>query len=463
MRLDRRLREFWTLLSAAPDSAFNWKAYVTRYPDLRQNGIRRRRDAVEHWVKYGAAEGRVAARVSYEPGALMCASFHSIFLRATGNIVCWDNAGSDTVLQSFDERIHYGRDVYLGEPFNSVRRKLDQGRMPFEVCQRCIVLRSRTPGSAFQAGRRVVEVFQVEPSYKCTLDCPACVRLDQRRLAPPKNLEPEVLRKILMDLADSRIVVRAFDFQGLGEPLLNPKLWGLTRIARDIFPTASIAVTTNAHGAARETVLVSGIDEIVCSIDGVSQETFEPYRIHGNFELAYGFMKDVKRLSVSRGGRLKVIWKYVLFEHNSSPEDLERAQTLAAEAGVDELVFVFTRSGPRSARVQNVAQMSLSASSVRVSFRRYEPDVTDLFKRLEEARFALGHGARDKACEIAGGVLTQLRLFFPESRFLTPMHRTLIEQLQAIGPDLEGVQREQLNELCGVLGMTASDQGSRIL
>ena len=412
--LGRQLLDLWTQLRAAPPPAFDWRIYLSRYPDLRKAGIDNRRKAIVHWARYGAGEGRAGGKGDPTGEGLVCSSVNSVFLRATGALVCWDNAGSDTVLQPFDTSVDYGKDVCLGEPFNAVRRRLAAGQLPFDVCRRCIVLRSRTSNSPPDLRGRVLDVFQVEPSYKCTLDCPGCVPLDLRNLSPPRDLEPEKLRKILRDLVRSRILVKAFDFQGLGEPLLNPALWQLVQIARDAYPTAFLTLTTNAHGVVRDELLDSGIDEIICAIDGVDQSTFAPYRVHGRFALAYRFMTDAKRLSSARGRPIRVLWKYVLFDHNDAPEHLERAQILAREAGIDELVFVFTRSGPRSRRVQHPSQIAVLPGDVRVTFRHYEPDLDDLFRRLEDAREALDRGHTAAASDLVHSVATQLHLFFPE-------------------------------------------------
>jgi hypothetical protein len=93
----------------------------------------------------------------------------------------------------------------------------------------------------------------------------------------------------------------------------------------------------------------SGFDELVCAIDGVDQATYEPYRVHGRFDLAWDLMRDLVEHGAAGAPLLRVVWKYVLFEHNSAPETLLRAQEMALEAGVAELVFVLTRERSRAA------------------------------------------------------------------------------------------------------------------
>jgi len=426
--------------------AFDWRSYVERYADLREAGVDSEEKAAEHYLAYGRAERRWATKPSYPTRrTLVCPSVHSLYLRATGDLVCWDDAGNDEVLQRYDPGVDYGHDVYLGPVMNAVRHSLSEERMPFEVCRRCLVLRSRTEHSSYHLDNRVIEIFQVEPSYKCSLDCPGCVPLHIRRLAPPRNLEVSKLAKILNDLVTAGIEIRAVDFQGHGEPLLHPGLWGMIRVTRAICPQSYLTVTTNAHGVVRDAVFESGVDEVVCAIDGVSQETYEPYRVGGRFELAYRFMSDLARGSKRRGSPIKVIWKYVLFEHNSTPENLLDAQRLAREAEVDEVVFVFTRNGPRSTTVLHPGDVPVAAQGVPLSFRHHEPPIEELVTRLEELRTELDAGrAGAQAQELASSVARNLVRFFPGRSALTPAHEELLEELLRLVPRLPWRKRTRI-------------------
>jgi hypothetical protein len=266
---------------------------------------------------------------------------------------------------------------------------------------------------------------------RCPLDCPGCVPLAVRKQAPPQNLRTEILEKIVADFRESGITVKAFDFQGHGEPLLHPGLWDQTRRVKAAYPESFVTVTTNAHGKVGDDALDSGIDEVVCAIDGVDQESFAPYRVHGRFDLAYRFMSDFGRLSKERGRPVHTVWKYVLFEHNADPGQLVRAQHLAHEGRIDEIVFVFTRNGPRATRVERPEDVPrVGYDHLKISFRYHEPVLDDLRHRLADARAALATGEpeeRARAAELAGSVEHNLERFFPAGVPEGDPHRELVD------------------------------------
>lgn len=321
-------------------SDFDWRAYLDHHPDLRAAGLANERQSARHWWDHGELEGRVhrgprrpapgwdwASRVDRfddsdvqaadgtprfrdppEPKrppkvAMVCPSVDSIFLRASGDLTCWDDAGSEHVLQAWDHAVDYGQ-IYLHGPYEEIRRRLYDHQMPRpRDCGRCLLLRSRGIHSSAPVDERFVRILRVEPSYLCTLDCPGCVPLSARpRNRQAGTLPLEVFERLLSGLRRSEIEVYAIDFQGHGEPLLNPELRKMIGLGRARYPAAWITMTTNAHARLRTELLTSGLDEIVCAIDGVDGESYASYRVNGRFDLAWRFLSDVA-IAASRAPR----------------------------------------------------------------------------------------------------------------------------------------------------------------
>lgn len=287
-----------------------------------------------------------------------CVTNDGMFLRSNGDLVCWDDAGYGIVLQRYDAELDYSRDVYLGPVYNAVRRDLGEGTMPQgHVCGSCAMMCTGRPHSRGPVSERYLSYFQIEPSFACQLACANCYPgVDRRQVLAKQSaghlvLKVEAYRKIITDFYRDGVRIDLIEFQGHGEPLVNPKVWDMARLTADLYPSANIKIITNANFTFKEEMTNAGVTEMVFAIDGVNQDTYAPYRKFGSFDKCFEFMS---RFAVSArwraNKRTKTVWKYILFEHNDSIENLAELKRLAIAAGVDEVMFIVTSMGPRSSR-----------------------------------------------------------------------------------------------------------------
>jgi hypothetical protein len=458
-RIRRRVRTASRQIAIArspqPPPGFDWQWYVRSYTDLAAAGITEEASAIRHWREHGCREGRRFAPrrpngfdwltyVDHYPGAaepvltaegsrprLVCPSVDSIFLRAWGDLVCWDDAGSDRILQAWDPSVDYA-DVFLRGPYQEVRNSVEDGRMAWpEDCTRCLLLRIRPAGGYTPWDRTMVRILRVEPSYYCSLDCPGCVPLSIRREhSKAFQLDPEILDRILADLTGGGLSVEVLDFQGHGEPLLNPRVWEMARRSRERLPNAWISMTTNAQGRFRPEMVRSGFSEIVFSIDGADPGSYEPYRVHGNFDLAWRFLTDFVKAGASADRRIRIVWKYVIFEHNSSAEALLKAQRMALEADVSELVFVLTRNGPAPRNISLPSDVPRLEPGPPLSFRFHQPSIEDLESRLARARQLAAQGSAEEASFLVESVRKNLERFFPSGDSRPERQQRLFEEIE---------------------------------
>jgi radical SAM protein with 4Fe4S-binding SPASM domain len=126
-----------------------------------------------------------------------------------------------------------------------------------------------------------------------------------------------------------------FYFQG--EPYLNPKFLDMVAYAsaKNVFTSTS----TNAHylndDMARRTV-ESGLDRLIISIDGVSQGTYEQYRVGGQLNKVLEGTRNI----ISWKKKLKSRSPHVVFQFlvvRANELDIPRLYQLAKEMGVDEV------------------------------------------------------------------------------------------------------------------------------
>jgi len=87
-----------------------------------------------------------------------------------------------------------------------------------------------------------------------------------------------------------------------------------------------------------EKLVLSGLDLLTVSLDGISQESYAKYRVGGNFSAALENTARIVRAKQRLGrSNPKISWQFLVFRHNE--HELEAARALAERIGVDEIGF----------------------------------------------------------------------------------------------------------------------------
>jgi len=125
----------------------------------------------------------------------------------------------------------------------------------------------------------------IEPSAVCQLHCPQC---------PCGNKGRAISKEALMSMATYKKIlkecrgwVHTFQFYFQGEPLLNSHLSEMIHLAHKahIYTTCS----TNAQALTpllAKQLIQAGLDRIIVSIDGLSEESYQAYRQGGSLNQA---------------------------------------------------------------------------------------------------------------------------------------------------------------------------------
>lgn len=147
----------------------------------------------------------------------------------------------------------------------------------------------------------------VEPASVCQLRCPACpVGLRNLEISSSRDLDRtmslEVFRRVLSEIRDTAWVMQ-FYFQG--EPLLNKDLPQMIREAHDA--GLYTIVSTNAQALTEtlaEQLVASGLDRIIISMDGLTDESYSAYRIGGSLDktkAAIRYLREAKSVCQRSG------------------------------------------------------------------------------------------------------------------------------------------------------------------
>ncbi|MFN8299694.1 MAG: radical SAM/SPASM domain-containing protein [Chitinophagales bacterium] len=174
----------------------------------------------------------------------------------------------------------------------------------------------------------------IEPTTTCNLGCPECPSGLKNFTRPTGNLDYTFYKKTVDEIGGNLLYLY-FYFQG--EPYLHPKFLELVRYAasKKIYTVTS----TNGHflteRKARETV-ESGLDRILISIDGTTQETYEQYRKGGSLEkVLEGTRNLVKAKKEMKSRTPHIVFQFLVVKPNE--HQIEEVQKLGKEIGVDEV------------------------------------------------------------------------------------------------------------------------------
>lgn len=174
----------------------------------------------------------------------------------------------------------------------------------------------------------------IEPTTACNLRCPECPSGLRAFNRPTGKMQFDLFRQVVDELYRHTYALLLY-FQG--EPYLHPEFFDMVRYAhkRGLFTITS----TNGHfldpERARRTV-EAGLDRLIVSVDGLTQPTYERYRIGGQLERVIQGIQQVaafKRRLRSR--RPYIIVQFIIFRHNES--QVSEVKQMARTWGADEV------------------------------------------------------------------------------------------------------------------------------
>lgn len=176
----------------------------------------------------------------------------------------------------------------------------------------------------------------LEPTTSCNLRCPECPSGLRAFTRPTGMLKQDFFRNTI-DQLHKDIFYLIFYFQG--EPYLNPGFLDMVQYASK--KGMYTATSTNGHYLndenARRTI-ESGLDRLIISIDGTTQEVYQQYRVGGKLEkVLEGARNIVKWKKALKSKTPFVFFQFLVVKPNE--HQLEEVKQLAKEIGVDEVRF----------------------------------------------------------------------------------------------------------------------------
>lgn len=175
-----------------------------------------------------------------------------------------------------------------------------------------------------------------EPTTSCNLRCPECPS-GLRSFTRPTGMLSKDFFSQTIDEIHKELLYLVFYFQG--EPYLNPGFLEMVRYASN--KKIYTATSTNAHflndDNARKTI-ESGLDRLIISIDGTTQEVYQQYRRGGQLNKVIAGAKNiVKWKREMRSKTPFVIFQFLVVKPNE--HQIEEVKQIAKEVGVDDVWY----------------------------------------------------------------------------------------------------------------------------
>ena len=178
--------------------------------------------------------------------------------------------------------------------------------------------------------------LMIEPTNACNLRCPLCPT-GRGTLGRKTGFLPlDLFRKCIGELGPYLIEINVSNY---GEPMLHKDLPAMIAAAKAT--GARVAMGCNGHfldaDSARQ-LIESGLDLVYISFDGIDQETYEKYRVRGDFAKV---CEGVRTLLAQRKalGRTNpfVELQFLVMKHNET--QMEAFRAMADEIGADRRII----------------------------------------------------------------------------------------------------------------------------
>lgn len=177
--------------------------------------------------------------------------------------------------------------------------------------------------------------ISIEPTTSCNLRCPECPSGLRSFTRPTGMLTTDLYAKILSEISPT-LSYSLLYFQG--EPYLNPHFLDLVELSTQ--HKVYSATSTNAHYLDAETskrTLQAGLNRLIISIDGITQDTYQQYRIGGKLDKVIEGIKQVVAAKKELKSRTQIILQFLVVKPNE--HQLEEAKQLATTLEVDAIKF----------------------------------------------------------------------------------------------------------------------------
>lgn len=222
------------------------------------------------------------------------------------------------------------------------------GRLMATIALRSIARGQLTPFKLFNLARnigyavlrrpavtRLPSILQIDINNRCNLQCPSCPTGLGHHPKSPGEMSYEAFCGLVDEVRRHVFLIVLYNS---GEPFMHRDVYRMIDYAHR--RGMAVVTSTNGHyfhgGTNAEKLVGSGLDVMIVSISGVSQDVYAKYHVNGNIDRVIAGLRKIQAAKAALGRRTPaIILRYLTFDHNR--EELEQARALARELEVDYL------------------------------------------------------------------------------------------------------------------------------
>lgn len=174
----------------------------------------------------------------------------------------------------------------------------------------------------------------IDPTSYCQISCPGCPTGSGSGARTRTSMSWERYKSVIDEVGDYLL---SLDLYNWGEPLLHKQAPEFIQYA------ASKGIRVNVHSNLSmklsddyvHRLVKSGLERLVVSLDGATQETYSQYRRGGDILLVRENMLRIQAAKRELGSLTPVVcWRFLAFEHNE--HEVEIARRNHRDWGADE-------------------------------------------------------------------------------------------------------------------------------
>lgn len=211
--------------------------------------------------------------------------------------------------------------------YGKLLRNITYSRVANYIFARVGYLCSNITGNVYLNSKPISA--SIEPANYCNLSCPHCPTGRKLIEKQDKRLNINDFKRYLDSLLPELMYLNLY-FQG--EPFLNKNLPEMIKYASDRGVFTCVSTNGNALTESIVQKLVeSGIGRLIICLDGATAESYEQYRVGGNFD------RVVEGISLAVKYNLPLEVQCLLL--STTEKEIDEIKTLCKGLGVKRLVF----------------------------------------------------------------------------------------------------------------------------